>query len=388
MNLKKLEQRELIALLKMNEKIINEVPIGFCITDKDGIFEDVNSHYCKIYGYKKEELLGQHFSIVTTDDNKEELTKLHNEFIKVGGEISREWKVKRKNGEEIIIAATAARVKGIDDSYKKVTYVIDITERKEEEQKLIETKKRLEHEINKAKKLHEKTLPNQKPELNKLDIHAYYKTANEIGGDFYNLTKISDNRLLFYITDITGHGLDAAMMSAFVKSTINAYLELNSDNQWLEPNKIIEFIFKQNQKENFPESYFITILIGIIDTEDQQMTYSSAGMHIPLVICNDSLKELTVGNLPISKVLTLEQTQYKNVEVDLPTDSILFVTTDGIFEQTSENNEVYGDRYKNIICQNKSLPLKVISEEINNDFSRFYDEHTKDDVTYVIFRIK
>jgi len=135
-DLNKLNQRQLIAMINMNQTIISEVPIGFCITDENGIFEEVNSHYCKIYGYRKEELLGNHFSIVATADNREELTKLHDKFIKEGYEISGEWKVKRKNGEKIFINVTAARVKGIDGACKKVTYIIDITEKKKHEKKL------------------------------------------------------------------------------------------------------------------------------------------------------------------------------------------------------------------------------------------------------------
>ncbi|MFN2340373.1 MAG: SpoIIE family protein phosphatase [Halanaerobium sp.] len=388
MDLNKLKQEELIAKLNINQEIMNEVPIGFCITDENGIYEEVNPHYCKIYGYRKKELLGQHFSKVTTHDNLEELNEMHDKFIKSGGEISKEWKVKRKNGEEIIIAATAARIKGIDGTYKKVTYVIDITERKKEEQKLIETKRRLDYEINKAKKLHENTLPMNMPDINKLDIHAYYKPANEIGGDFYNFIKLGDNKLLFYLSDVTGHGLDAAMMSAFVKSTISAYLGFHSLDQIPAPKEIIEFIFKQNQKENFPEGYFITILIGIIDTEVNKIIYSSAGMHVPLVVCNNDLKELEAGNLPISKTIPFELVQYQNKEVKLPQDTIFFITTDGIFEQPNKNGEEYGDRYKDIICQNKHSTAKLIAEEINNDFADFYNGQTTDDITYVIFKFK
>ncbi len=386
MNSIKLKREELIKMIKINETIMQEVPIGFCITDENGIYEKVNPHYCKIYGYSKEELIGQHFSKVTTEANIEELNQLHNKFIESGGEIRREWNVKRKDGKEIIIAATAARIKGLDNSYKKVTYVIDITQRKKEEEKLISTKKRLDKEIGKAKKLHEKTLPNEIPEIEELDIYAYYKPAYEIGGDFYNLIKLTDNKLLFYLTDITGHGLDAAMMSSFVKSTISAYLELLPADQLPDPRKIIEFLFKQNKKENFPEGYFITILIGIIDTAERKLNYSSAGMHIPLVLCSDQLKELRAGNLPISKIIAFEQAHYKNKQVDLPQESTLFISTDGLFEQTNGDQE-YGDRYQEIIYQNRNLSPEAIAEAINDDFNTFYADHTKDDVTYLIFQL-
>lgn len=123
-------------MVKMNSKIINEVPIGFCITDENGFFEKVNAHYCKIYGYSEQELLGEHFTMVATEENKKSLTKLHADFIEQGFEMRGEWKVKKKNGKQIFITATAARIKGIDGNYKKVTYVMEITDQKKHEEKL------------------------------------------------------------------------------------------------------------------------------------------------------------------------------------------------------------------------------------------------------------
>jgi len=144
MNFKSLSRDELINILKTNEKIVNAVPIGFCITNENGIYEKVNSHYCKIYGYSKDELIGQHFSLVTTDLNRDELSALHDKFINEGCELNSEWTVKNKAGKEIIIAASAARVKGTDGRCKKVTYVIDITENKRQEKELLKMNKELE----------------------------------------------------------------------------------------------------------------------------------------------------------------------------------------------------------------------------------------------------
>lgn len=87
MDYSKLSKEELLELVKLNRSILNNVPIGFCITDEDGIYEFVNKAYCDIYGYKKEELIGEHFSIVTTEKNTEELVELHDKFLNEGSEL-------------------------------------------------------------------------------------------------------------------------------------------------------------------------------------------------------------------------------------------------------------------------------------------------------------
>lgn len=126
------------------EKIIEKTPIGFCVTDKKGYFELVNSAYCDIYSYTEEELLGEHFSIVATEDNKEKLTELHDNFISGNSELRGEWEVVDKLGNRKIILADATRIKGSNDEYKKVTFVIDITKRKKLEEKLKQANDKLQ----------------------------------------------------------------------------------------------------------------------------------------------------------------------------------------------------------------------------------------------------
>lgn len=127
--------------------VINTAPIGICITDAKGNFEMVNPAYCDFYGYEKEELLGQHFTLVVPKAYRAKLSQLHDMFI-AGNEIQefrQEWEVRCKNGETRTIIAEAARVHGEDGAPRKVTYVIDITNRKRLEEQLKQANERLDH---------------------------------------------------------------------------------------------------------------------------------------------------------------------------------------------------------------------------------------------------
>lgn len=114
MDYSELSKTELIERVKLNNAIINNVPIGFCITNQDGIYEFVNEAYCDIYGYTENELIGEHFSLVTTAENREELVKLHADFLNAAYELSREWTVKNKDGKKLNISAFAAKVTETD----------------------------------------------------------------------------------------------------------------------------------------------------------------------------------------------------------------------------------------------------------------------------------
>lgn len=124
------------ALIESEERfrsIIEKTPIGMCITDENGYFEFVNDAYCSIYKYTKEELIGKHFTIVVPEELQDTMNDLYKNFIKGEEELRGEWSVINKAGEIISIIADAVLIKGADHKKKKVTFVIDITQRKKSE---------------------------------------------------------------------------------------------------------------------------------------------------------------------------------------------------------------------------------------------------------------
>ncbi|MFW5785622.1 MAG: PAS domain-containing sensor histidine kinase [bacterium] len=128
-------------------RVVENTPVGICITDRHGTFEDVNPQYCRLYQYEREELIGRHFTMVVPDEEQERMRRLHDEFIEGTAELRGEWRVVRKDGTELSILADAARITDIDGEPKKVTFVMDITERKRVEESLWEANSRLKDEI-------------------------------------------------------------------------------------------------------------------------------------------------------------------------------------------------------------------------------------------------
>lgn len=129
------------------ENVIKAAPLGICITDPHGYFEMVNPAYCDFYGYAEEELLGQHFTIVVPDAVRETLHALHDSFIEgeERHELRQEWEVIGKSGKTHTIIAEAARIIGFDGQPRKVTFIVDITERKRLEERLQRANERLHY---------------------------------------------------------------------------------------------------------------------------------------------------------------------------------------------------------------------------------------------------
>ena len=130
--------------------IIDATPVAICITTGEGLFEYVNPAYEHFYGYSAAELIGQPFTLIVPPEQRERMADLHRDFLLHGAEMRGEWTVMPRDGRRRTILADACRVRGDDGGYRKVTFVIDISQRLELERQL-EAAKRAAEAANAAK---------------------------------------------------------------------------------------------------------------------------------------------------------------------------------------------------------------------------------------------
>lgn len=127
--------------------IIENTPSGVCITDEDGIFEYVNPAYCRIYGYKEDELIGESFLKVVPEEYHEFMDDLHRKYIDGEEEVQGEWEVVNARGERLVILADAARIRGVDGRRYKATFITDITERRRIEELKEDVERMTRHDL-------------------------------------------------------------------------------------------------------------------------------------------------------------------------------------------------------------------------------------------------
>ena len=108
---------------------IESIPIGVCITDCRGYYVGVNTAYCSIYGYSREELIGQHFTMVVPQEDQTALRTLHEDFINRKSELQGQWKVRNKEGHTFMILSNAAYLTHQDTGEpQKMTFVVNVTD--------------------------------------------------------------------------------------------------------------------------------------------------------------------------------------------------------------------------------------------------------------------
>ncbi len=247
--------------------------------------------------------------------------------------------------------------------------------------------KKLEEEMDKAENIHRSIIPAEILQPEGISIKAHYQPATIMGGDSYNVIR-SGNKLIIYVADVMGHGLDGAMISIFIKEAIDSYVVLKSKE--LYPQKILQHLNSQYHREDFNEEQLICIFLGVIDLDTNELKYSSAGFQTrPLVRMGDCKKDkLETQGLFISNTLPVEMLKFEEQTLNLTPGTTILISTDGLAEQ-SQGEEMFKKYYEEIFYAKSHLPPEIIVEAINKDFCLFNKNilHGNDDITYLVLQV-
>lgn len=258
-------------------------------------------------------------------------------------------------------------------------------------------RKKLDVEIANAIKIHKRSLPESLPNTENISFASLYIPAEELGGDIFDAFKV-DNGLLddyfeqyvCFIADVSGHGLDSAMLAIFVKDTIRSFFRLKHiPGQVLSPKEIMHFFVEQYVKEGYPEEYLVCLFIAVFDLRTNELLYCNAGLHMyPLLVGDDAnIIELDKVGLPVSTGLEADRLKYEDSCLGLFPQMTLFMMSDGLPEQRA-NHEFYEDRLRHLIVEIHRLKPVPIVERIHQDFVDFLNnEKIKDDVTLVVAKL-
>jgi PAS domain S-box-containing protein len=181
-----------------------------------------------------------------------------------------------------------------------------------------------ERERSTADALQRAMLPQVLPQVTNVAFSASYSAASEsqrVGGDFYDAFTLPDGRVALTIGDVTGHGLEAAVIMGEIRQTLRAASFERAD-----PAAILDRASKLLVASG--RSVFVTAIFGVLDQASGRFEYASAGHPAPLVYDGTTLTRLATSGLPIG----LRDEEGVDFAVTLPPHSTLVLYTDGLLE--------------------------------------------------------
>ncbi len=223
----------------------------------------------------------------------------------------------------------------------------------------------------------QETLLTAPEEIRGLDFGHLYRAATEIakvGGDFFDLFELKENKIGILVGDVSGKGLEAAKVTSMIKNTIHAHAHEEDS-----PAQILE---KTNRSacRTIPPGSFATVFLGILEMTTGMLTYCNAG-HPPAIVRRkadvDRYSFLTTGNGPIG---ALEGFVYTDGQIRLEAGDLLFTYTDGLIEARN-GARFYGEkRLQQAIEESVSIPTSELPRAIFDRVLLFTDGRLVDDV--------
>lgn len=244
-------------------------------------------------------------------------------------------------------------------------------------------KERLEEEIRLARDIQLRLLPQEIPKFDQLDVAALALPSRHVGGDFYDVARLDDERLLLAIADVTGKGLPAAILMANLQASLHVLIPL--------PVSIEEAAAHINRVicENTSYDKFITYFHSIYHHATGELHYVNAGHNPPMLLrAGGNVELLETGGLLLG---VMKNMTYERGSVTLEPGDVLVLFTDGVTEAMGIAEEEYGeDRLLDVLRANHNQPAGVIIDAIHNDIRRFTGDTSRlsDDLTMVVLKVR
>ena len=232
-------------------------------------------------------------------------------------------------------------------------------------EQLIE-KQRLQTQLEVARQVQLELLPARDPQLPGFDISAYNFPTEEVSGDYYDWVKIYEDQIGIVIADVSGKGVPAALLMAFLRASLRAATHIG----W----------------ESIERNQFVTAFYGILDATNRTLAYSNAGHNPPVLLdVNGDAHFEERGGVPLGM---FRDSRYYEYYATIDPGQMLVLYTDGVTEATNPAGEEYGrDRLVDAARRARDLPAREMIDFIHRDLMQWTDGlGATDDVTFFIVK--
>jgi phosphoserine phosphatase RsbU/P len=196
-------------------------------------------------------------------------------------------------------------------------------------------RERLETEVQLARQIQQTFIPQSLPTHESWQFAARWRTARQVGGDFYDVIELPGNRIGLFIADVADKGMPAALFMALTRTLLRAaVLEMNS------PVDVLRRVNDQLLPDT-RQGMFVTAVYGVLDTVSGEFTFVNAGHNPPFwAKKSGGIEKLSRTAIALG---VIEQPDMRERTVCLSEGDLLLLYTDGLTEAFSPDGDMFGD---------------------------------------------
>ena len=254
----------------------------------------------------------------------------------------------------------------------------------------------LQNDLLAASRLQKSFLPKKAPQVPGLEFAWFFKPCEMIAGDTFHCFKLDDEHVALYLLDVSGHGVQAAMLSVMLSRTLTPYSSRggiligegpsSGKIHVRSPLEIARILNKRYPMDVDVGQYF-TLLYILINLPDLTLRLVSAGHpHLLYLKKNGETQFIETDGFPIGM---FEDVDYEERRLSLSPGDCIFLYSDGVIDAVNRRDETYGPGgLIESVTKRRKGPISKITKGILNDVMRFTKgTEVSDDMTMLSLSI-
>lgn len=243
----------------------------------------------------------------------------------------------------------------------------------------LEAERRAEREMEIARQVQSKLLPQKRPALATLDYAGVCVQARAVGGDYYDFLDLGPGRVGFVLADIAGKGMSAALLMANLQAHLRSQAAILVQDLPRCLRSVNHMFYESTEPSNYA-----TLFLGIYEDATRRLRYANCGHNPPLLVRGNQCERLTAT---VTVLGLFEQWECVVAEATLAPGDILAIYTDGIVEASNANQEEFGEaRLLQILRENRPLDASSILRTVVSAVQQFAPGEQGDDLTLLVAR--
>ena len=239
-------------------------------------------------------------------------------------------------------------------------------------------KRIMDEELKTASSIQRRLLPPAPSGVKGFTFVGRNQPCRTVSGDYYDFVMRPDGKMYFVIADVSGKGVTAGLMMAGLQVAFRIFSKSDPD-----PASLVRQL-NVSLKENLPQSKFVTLFLGRLDTRTGEIEYVNAGHTPPLLLTPGGVRELTESDLLLGDIARAE---FTNRKLQLAPGDSLILFTDGVTESRNEDgidlgSHTLGTAISGLHGSDADTVANAVAEVVLNHVSD--DDNLDDDVTLLI----
>ena len=239
-------------------------------------------------------------------------------------------------------------------------------------------------ELELAADLQSMLVPGDWPRDRDVDVAAFYKPHLEVGGDYYDVFSVDEDRLVFCMADVSGKGIAAAFLMSNFQANLRAIFQYESSD-------LVEVVTQLNKRvmDNAKGEKYITLFAAVYNRRYQSLQYINCGHNPPVLMSADgSTQQLELGCCGLGMFREIPSIEAGNENIR--PGATLLCYTDGLVEQENSDDVPFGmQRMEEVVRERRGMPVDAVQEALIEAVRTFKgSEPSFDDTALMVVRFK